>query len=236
MKKLIEEEQIIEHDLKELAKYSNMLSKTIHDMNNPLSVFTGQLSLIEMMYDKGKLTPEKMVNAIQKLKSSSEKFQDHINLLKAFYKVPLNNKDFNKLGNIIESSIYYFHSTLYKHHIEIDLKVDKHAGFPIPGPHLFLCLKHLLQNAIEAVMDHKEPLISIQAHRTNELLTIKIKDNGEGLKTDFDTACRFGYSSKGDGFQGFGLSIVKALSVEHNFEIFYTYNDGAEFIINILDK
>jgi signal transduction histidine kinase len=236
MKKLIDEQKLIQHDLKELGKYSSMLSKTVHDINNPLAVFIGQISILEMLIERDMLTPEKLAKVIDKFKSSSQKFRDRLDDLRAFYKVPLNDPDFNKLGNILESTIYFYENQLYKHEIEYEVKIDKHAEFGIPGPHLFLCFKHILQNAIEAIKDTDQARIKVTASKKNELLSIKIKDNGPGLVVGYEEACDFGYSTKGADSQGFGLSIVKALSIENNFEVFYEFNGGAEFTINILDK
>jgi signal transduction histidine kinase len=236
MDELTQENKIIQHDLNELSKYSSMLSRTVHDINNPLAVFVGQISILEMLIEKDKLTPEKLDKVISKFKSSTDKFRSRLEDLRSFYKVPLNDQDFNKLGNILDSTLYFYENQLYNNDISYEIKIDKSADFKIPGPHLFLCFKHIIQNSIEALTNVDEGKITVTSSKTDDVLTIKIKDNGPGLKVSFDDSCILGYSTKPQSGLGSGLSIVKALSIKDNFEILYNYDKGAEFIINISTK
>ena len=55
---------------------SKMLSRSIHDINNPFSVIIGQLSIAEILLSREELNLEKVKSSLQKMKSGTEKMQE----------------------------------------------------------------------------------------------------------------------------------------------------------------
>lgn len=233
MKNNYTEKEIIEHDLNEQEKYSKMLSKTVHDINNPLAVFIGQISIMQMLFKKDKLTSDKLEIIIDKLESSTEKFRLKLKELRSFYKVNLNAPESSNLGHVVDSCIYYFEHQFYNKEINYYVEIDESLDFKIPAAHLFMCLKHIIQNAIESIENTDCPKLWISSSVNNGSLLLLIKDNGAGLQVELSEATNFGTTLNKTNHRGYGLSIVKALSIEDSFELGYTYEDGAVFSLNI---
>ena len=103
---------------------ARMLSMSIHDMNNPLAVLVGQTSILEIMHQKGALTPEKIEKIVSKLKSSTESFQDRIQKLRGFYSIlNPNHTGFTQLSEVIASVQYLYSKLLSDKGISFELKV-----------------------------------------------------------------------------------------------------------------
>ena len=97
-------------ELEELELITSMLSKSVHDINNPLSVIIGQVSIIETLQKMDKLTPDKLNRILEIFKSSTDKFQSRINGLRAFYKVINGEKvDVDDDSNCVGLHLYTEH-------------------------------------------------------------------------------------------------------------------------------
>ena len=168
---------VIDHELNELEGYSSMLSKTVHDINNPLAVFIGQISIFEMLVKKDKMSPEKLAKIIEKLKSSTTKFQTRIEDLRSFYKVPVNDPTYNNLKQILESVSYYFENEIYKNEIDFNVNVEAVNNFSISSAKLFLVLRSVLTIIIKSLTDKDDSKISISLKTSMNILTLIIEYN-----------------------------------------------------------
>jgi signal transduction histidine kinase len=222
---------LIDRDLLEFQQFSTMLSKTVHDINNPLAVLVGQLSIVDILKEKGKLTPEKMDLILSKLKSSSETFIERLNHLREFYKIPLNDESFQNLDQVIKSTIYYLDKTAYNHDINLISNVPEDINLNIPSDKLFLVLKILITNSIEAIVAASKSGGDINISVVEEANSIRldIEDSGPGLVCDISIAMGTGYTTKGHTHKGYGLAVVSKILDEHQISISYAKTKKTTF-------
>ncbi len=100
---------------------------------------------------------------------------------------------------------------------------------------------NLIKNSIESIAEKKEKntnllgKITVEIHKNNEYIVIKMQDNGIGFK-DIKNILKPYYTTKKNG-TGLGLPIVSKIINEHDGEIKFKKNpDGAEIDIYIPSK
>ncbi|MBT4792640.1 MAG: HAMP domain-containing histidine kinase, partial [Halobacteriovoraceae bacterium] len=226
-------------NVKEYELFSKMLSKTVHDINNPLAVVIGQASIMEMLIQKDKLTPEKLEKIIAKFKSSTEVFKDRLSQLRGFYKVPMNDPDYSKLTQLLESVCYYFDGDCSHGGITLNFTGDTDYEIDFKTSELFIILKSLVQNSMEAIIDHNKDnggSITINCEKREQNIVVKVIDSGPGLVCELPIACEPGYTTKSLNHPGLGLSMVQHLLNQKNLLLHYGISDAVEFSITFSTK
>lgn len=164
--------------LTEQENNSTMLSKTTHDLNNSLAVFLGQVSILELLNKKDSLGPEKISSIVEKLMKSVDKFKVKLDDLKSYYKVPLNDDEYNTFYQVLISLNYYFANQFYNKHIEFELDVDeklKERKSTCETSQLLLALKLITQVAINhcEALEQSKLVISLSDNAGKTLITLK---------------------------------------------------------------
>lgn len=233
MEKNISIEEVISHDMKEYTNLSGMLSRTVHDINNPLAVFIGQLSIIEILQERDKLTPEKLEKIMKRFQASAKGFEKHIQFLKNYYKVLLNDSHFKNFDNAITSVFYYFENQAAQSGINLELECDESFELEIKNNELFLITKHLIQNAIESLksQDKEAGKIVISCKKIKTLLVVSISDTGLGLSCPLSEACDTDYTTQKNKESGLGLAIVQNLLRKNSLELSYSHGEKAVFSV-----
>jgi two-component system, CitB family, sensor kinase len=92
---------------------------------------------------------------------------------------------------------------------------------------------NLIENSLDAVKNDGSGVIYIKIDQDRELLKIKIKDNGQGIKEEYkDNIYEQGFTTK-EGQRGHGLYIVKKIIQEANGHIQYKSDRGILWEITI---
>ena len=238
MKKDITINDLIDRDLLEFQQFSTMLSKTVHDINNPLAVLIGQLSIVDILKEKDKLTPEKMDLILNKLRSSSQTFVERLNYLREFYKIPLNDENFQSLDQVIKSTLYYLEKTAYNNDINLISNIPEDIQLTVPSDKLFLVLKTLITNSIEAIAANSKNggEINITATDEGDSVRLDIEDSGPGLVCELSMAMEMGYTTKSHNHKGYGLSIASKVLADHQMTISYNKTKKTTFSLSCLKK
>ena len=228
------EKKALAYSKKEMLGLTQMLSKTVHDINNPLAVMIGQLSIFELMQQRGKLTEDKLEVIIEKLNKSSALFKERLDELRGFYKVSQNNEQFQSLDKILHAINYYFQNQTYTHHIELIIESEEDFTVDMAADDVLYCIKALVQNSIESLQNKEmeEKYIKIKTTSTDGKVLISVEDNGGGLiSSDFTTALDWGQTTKDITHSGFGLSMVQMLLEQANSDLSYIKYDGEKTAI-----
>ena len=231
MAKDIDINEIYNRDVEEYNRLSSMLSKSVHDINNPLAVFIGQISIIQLLQKRGQLDEEKMEKILEKFKSSSETLKERINYLRNFYKVPINDPHFPTLENAIKGACYIFENEAYLKGITYTVDAVAQIQVALPSNDVFLIIKNLIQNSIESINGHSEDggSIHVEAKLEDERVLISVEDSGPGLTCDIKLACELGYTTKENKTGGTGLPLIQKILTKNNAELHYEGKPKAKF-------
>lgn len=236
MSKKLDIDEIYNRDLEEFSRLSSMLSKSVHDINNPLAVFIGQVSIIELLQKRNQLDEEKMTKIIEKFKSSTETLKERIGNLRNFYKIIINDPHFPTLENAIQSACYIFENETYLKGINYNIKTIPEIKVNMAQNEVFLIIKHLVQNAIESLaMEAKDGgEIKVEVHEQDQFALISVEDSGPGLLCELNLACELGYTTKKqNNCGGTGLALVQKILQKHGVTLNYEITPRCKFSFHI---
>ncbi|MDT3401665.1 sensor histidine kinase [Mucilaginibacter terrae] len=124
--------------------------------------------------------------------------------------------------------------TLDKKNIELDIILrDLGMTIDVDVNLLDQVLINLLVNAIEAVKDQAEPMISLSAEIVNNKAVLKVSDNGLGMSPEVMEKIFIPFFSTRKTGSGIGLSLCKQIMLMHkgNIQVQSTEGVGTVFIL-----
>ncbi|HMH23061.1 MAG TPA: ATP-binding protein [Puia sp.] len=211
-----------------LSAVGNAVSMMMHDLRSPVKNIK---VLTDLMRED--LPDNEYLNLIDQCAiQASEIFEDFLDFIK---ETPVKKSPVD-LARVIEDGIKLAEARNGNGQVTIHKTIP--SGLMIPGDESKLkrSVMNLVNNAIDALIDHKvpEPRIDITAAMgpSRKQVLITIRDNGQGIpqeiiKTLFEP---FITSQKSNG-TGLGLAIVKQYITAHGGDIRVENNNGALFTI-----
>lgn len=233
-------------ELHDLARtYNEMLSR-IHDAVGRLRRFTGDVShelrtpiaVIRAEADLAMRRPREAAEynaALQRIKKEANGMtsivEDLLLLARAEGKSAKMTWSVVKLSKFIEDLQQSVALEFQNRKVKLNIDVDGDVSFEASSTYLSLALKNILINA--AKHSPSEGNVHLRGRVTESLLTLSIKDEGEGISPQdlphvFDTFYRADTArNRAAGGVGIGLSLAKALVKLHKGTITATSEVGS---------
>ena len=230
------------HELSQLNKSKDILFSIIaHDLRNPLGGFKGMLELLkddvflfnsQEYKDAIKLlinTANDVSNLLENLLFWSRSQRDEVRF------IPQNLE----LNKIIFQNISLLQGVIRKKKIQINYNVTEVSVLYADKEMVKVIIRNILSNAVK--FTDVQGCIDIFVSTNNNIVKIKIKDNGIGMSSDivekifdekkFDS--RFG--TDGEKGSGLGLNLCQLFVNKNNgnIEVKSEENIGSEFIITL---
>jgi two-component system sensor histidine kinase/response regulator len=196
----------------QLEKAYNELDKFVysasHDMRAPLMSILGIIRLAKL---ENNPNPAQYCNLIEQ---SVLKLDDFIRKIIDYYK---NNRFQDTIEDIKwETLIHYcIEANRYLHssqRLKFQTDINQNGPYRSDKMKWMIILNNLISNAIKYQRPNADPaIVSITVHSTPSEVTIRVEDNGEGIKqSDLDNIFKMFYrSSHVSSGSGIGLYIVK---------------------------
>ncbi len=208
------------------SSFSTMLSKINYLVNEVLkSKITKQE--YEMKALQAQINPHFLYNSLALINNKAIiEEQHHIskiaNQLSQFYRTTLNKgKSITTVKDELDNLKAYINIQLIMHDNSFDVIYDldeRLYNYPMPN----LTCQPLIENAIDHGIDHAlhddKGVLSISCYEEDDLLVIKIMDNGCGMSKE---KCKSILTSKSEGY---GVQ-----NVHHRIQLIYGYNYGLEY-------
>ncbi|WP_462264999.1 sensor histidine kinase [Mucilaginibacter sp.] len=136
--------------------------------------------------------------------------------------------------DLFENLYTLMEPTLEKKHIELDIILrDPTICIAADTSWMEQLLINLLLNAIEAVKDGAEPMISLSAEAADSKVVVKVNDNGTGIPEDLIDQVFIPFFSTRKNGSGIGLSLCKQIMLLHKgaIEIQSVAGKGTSFLL-----
>ena len=226
------QDQLIQAE--KMAAMGTLSAGMAHEINNPLM---GVMLLAgDLASEKKKKSKE--YKALSQIEGGLKRISGVVSKLLVFSRkeeLVLKKEDIN---DVIESAIPFVF-----HEFKINkIELVKNYGKDLPGVDVSVnalqqVILNLLLNAKDAVLDLKSKKISIESYLENDMVKVKIKDKGQGIKKEhlkkiFDPF--FTTKPIGRGL-GMGMSIVKNIMDQHRgkIEIYSEEKKGTEAVLSL---
>ncbi len=213
-------------------RLSELVSKFIHQMNNPLMCAMGSAQLgIENLHDGASIKRymEKIIKAIQKIQVINKEMLDLGRAAQAdFEKVKLSAVLFECLGSF---------GPLFKLkgiRVDKDLEDD---SLPVMGSVFGLeqMFNNLILNAVDAMdgMDEKLLKIRLRVKRAARKICVSLLDTGCGIPEEYLGKVFTPYFSNKESGSGLGLAVVKDVVEKHNSTINISSRPGKGTLVEV---
>lgn len=221
---LVEQRKIAFHNSK-LASIGSLAAGVGHEINNPLAIIRGYMSIIRKMAFEGRgLSKEDIEGFANKINMSVDRIANIVSGLRAFSRSDFDSKTRFNITEAIEEYISMIKEIYSKEGIDItqsgigfdeDIYINGNRG------KIQQVLMNFLSNAKDATLGQKKRIINIIATVENGNFKLQVSDNGPGVPEEvvdrvFDPF--FTTKDVGQG-TGIGLSISQGIIDEHGGEI-----------------
>jgi len=230
VKELEKSADVLVQTQKESA-WKEMAKQVAHEIKNPLTPMKLNVQLFERQLkptdpdfeQKLKVFSASIIEQIDTLAHIASAFSD-------FARMPSSNKEKINLCEIVDHTIAFYDAV----EIKYTKTIDKAFIFA-DQDQIIRVLNNVLNNAIEAVNEDKEPEIVLSLEHSDERVLITIKDNGHGIPTVLhDKIFEPNFTTKNSGM-GLGLAMVKRIIADIGGSIYFEsqHKIGTTFFISL---
>ena len=221
-----------------LASMGEMIGNISHQWRQPLAQISSTLVNLELYSERGKLSEQRLKEAIEEANEQVKFMSDTIEDFKNFFNPNMPKSEF-EVKQAIEQACKILNATLKKH--VIDVKVEIKENFTLYGNinELIQILINIINNAKEAFLNL--PQERAQANRWQILITallqngeraIMLENNAGNIdKAAINKIFKPHFTTKKSG-SGLGLYMSKVIAEKNNARIYaQNINNGVVFTI-----
>ncbi len=198
-----------------LASLGEMSAGIAHEINNPLAIIDGAVSLLPRFLND----PDKMNSKIKAIKRSCDRISAIVKGLKKFSRsgdsIELSRHD---LASIVRESLVLIDSSSKRNSTPVTFDGMKDAAIFCNEVEIEQVLVNLMNNAIEAVKDCSDRWVKVSIVESDEYIRLFVMDSGKGISEEVRTRLFepfFTTKKVGEG-TGLGLSISRGILDEHS--------------------
>jgi PAS domain S-box-containing protein len=204
------------YDSERLASVGRLTAGVAHEINNPLSGIIAYTDMLAKKNDDGRITKD-----IENIRSSAERCKNIIDILLKFSGQTVPSKSIELVHDVIDRVLELRAYWLRMHKIRIIREYKDVPAVFIDSQQIQEAIMNVIVNAEEAILNvgRGDGIIAVKTFfdKKNNLVTIKISDNGPGMTED--VALRvfepfFSTKPPGTGI-GIGLSLSRGFIIEH---------------------
>lgn len=222
------------------AEIGKHASQIVHNVNNPLQAIRGGLDLVHLVLSHENPDSKKVINYLDTIESGISDLEKIIaGILTHVRDKTLFKTEQIDINEIIERELEFFKlNPIFKYQIKNKIILSDNlphiSGNPI---HIKQIVDNLIKNAIDAMENSQEKLLTIETCLDGKAVLIRISDTGEGIEEEnLDRIYSPDFTTKpiGKG-TGLGLASVKTMADAYSGDIMVESKKGkgTTFIIRI---
>jgi signal transduction histidine kinase len=207
--------------------WREMARQVAHEIKNPLTPMKLSVQHLEKAWldhpadwnERLKRFTETMTEQIESLSAIASEFSD-------FAKMPVTQPEILDLNEILENVKELYQDTS---RIRFEFQYDNHVPHTILGDRkqLLRVFTNLTNNAVQAIGNKEEGVISIELKSADNKYNLKISDSGGGISAELSNRIFQPNFTTKSGGMGLGLAIVKSIIHGLGGEISFVSKEGS---------
>ena len=196
------------------AAWSDIARKIAHEVKNPLTPIKLSAERIEKKIEDKNIQKNEINLLTQTISKQVDDIGKLVDEFSSFARMPEAEIKLDNLSKTLISSFNLFS----KAHSKINMKLDiskKDIFFQFDSFQITQAFNNIIKNAVEAVYKIPNPSILVNLIQLDNVIKIRIKDNGIGFDEKKITKLFEPYYTTKDKGTGLGLSIVKKIIEDH---------------------
>ncbi len=204
-----------------LASLGEMSAGIAHEINNPLAIIIGSISML----GRSRTDELKFLERVEKITKAADRIEKIVSGLRKFSRsTQEGEKKLEDLQAIVNDSLLMTNAKAARNFV--DVKTEFHRKLIIQGSALEIeqVIVNLISNAIDAAKSQPEKWVRIVGLEEEDAIILRVLDSGSGISQAVETKLFqpfFTTKPVGEG-TGLGLSISKGILEQH----------GAKFFLN----
>ena len=222
------------HQKEKIAALGSLLAGLAHELNNPLSVVSGQSLMLEEAVDD-----EGIVQRAQRIREAAERCSRTVRTFLAMARSKAPERAPVSLNEVVRSSLDLVSYGLQSSGVEAELDLDDRVSdVTADADQLHHLISNLILNAEHALRESSPPrtlTISTRVDTDGRQVRLSVADNGPGVPPEIVERIfePFFTTKPGAAGTGIGLSLCRDIVSSHGGKIAYSDNEprGAVFTI-----
>lgn len=222
----LQKKMMIQEKLKALGQ---LVAGIAHELRNPLTSMKLFIELLPVKIHDARFREEVVKHVPAEIKRLNDLVEELLDYTRR--KEPI--KEWIPLAEFLDSLIHSFKLKVRSQNIEFVVEVDPHIELFGDVHRMKQVFINLVMNAIEAVHDSKEKVITISAERSAAFFYVHIEDTGSGISADNQSNLfEPFFTTKGSGV-GLGLYTSYNILLDHHgdIEVKSTLGSGSTFTL-----
>lgn len=241
-KKRVENEIIIREsernlaDSKKLAALGQLSGGIAHEINNPLTILSGRIRIISILYKRNQLDEERLEKEINSIVRLIYRIESIVNTLRTFseddYMADFKIIDF---GSVVSEAVIAFKDLFDTKNITFSNKLEGRSCFVSGNSNLLeRAVFNLIKNSYGEIKDSDHPWIEIDVEENSDhdFFVVNLTDSGYGIPDPIANKLMepfFTTKKVGEG-TGLGLSLTQNILSMHRGKLKYNAkNQNTQF-------
>lgn len=202
-----------------LMALGEMSAGIAHEINNPLSIITGNARIIKNMAGKEKIDKEQLYKKTNMILRTAQRIASIIKSLKTISRDGAKDeKTYFEPQTLIEDVTIFCTERFKTHSINFLVKDNLKENIVIHGKIIELSqvIINLLNNAFDAIKDFDEKWVELHLNKVNQKLVISVIDSGKGIPADLQEKIIEPFFTTKDAGHGTGLGLSISTSILEN--------------------
>lgn len=205
-----------------LASIGQLAAGVGHEINNPLSIISGHVTIADQMLDGDSIEKEKLRERIKKIDAAVFRIANIVRGLRTFARSDDNQIIKFDMQESIQETISLLKEIYEKEQVRLFFHGEKRNALMTGNRgRLQQVVVNLITNAKDATVGKSSRVIDVNLSYTNDLMKISVKDNGSGIPPEIrEKIFEPFFTTKDINIgTGLGLSLVSTIVKEHNGKI-----------------
>ncbi len=240
LKQTISEQQMQIVNSAKMSSLGEMAGGIAHEINNPLAIISGKVSLLKHLIGQSTIDPQKFKEEFEKIDSTVTRIATIVRGLKLFSRN--SSEDPMAVANvatIVKDTLGLCGSRFKHHSVDITVVAPENLSVECRDTQISQVLLNLLSNAYDAIYDLDKKWIRIEIESVADRIQFKVTDSGAGIAPKVvEKMMDPFYTTKevGKG-TGLGLSISKGIVEAHQGRFWYdSESNNTRFVFELPNK
>ena len=201
-------------DLKQLTTLGQLTANLAHDLGTPLHSIGGLAKLLLERSD----WPQDVEHKLNLIVQQTERLDHVIQNVRKATRLPEPHFEVLTVQQVLSETLPLVEPFIQKSNVKLSVSLEPGIKpLYIDRYRIQTALMNIIQNALEAMPQAGEIIISAQNILSDHQVAIKIEDTGTGMTSDtMEKACEPFFSTKQfEGMRGLGLAIVRDIVKTH---------------------
>lgn len=221
-------------DLKQLTALGQLTANLAHDLGTPLHSIGG---LAKLLLEKGGWTPD-VAHKLNLIVQQTQRLDNVIQNVRKATRLPEPHFEILTVQQILSETLPLVEPFMQRNRVKMKVNInEKVKPLYVDRYRIQTALMNLIQNALEAMPEEGEIIISVENLYSKNFESIIISDTGVGMAPDMvEKVCEPFFSTRqNEGMRGLGLAIVREIIKVHggNMEIKSVQGQGTSIILNL---